>query len=82
MALRVSAVNHDKTRSSPVVPWPFFWLLMALNFFTKLPLPAGVHVPAAAINPLAVESSPDALATHCAAQGPACFEFQEGRVGR
>ena len=53
MALRVSAVNHDKTRSSPVVPWPFFWLLMALNFFTKLPLPAGVHVPAAAINPLA-----------------------------
>ena len=57
MALRVSAVNHDKTRSSPVVPWPFFWLLMALIFFTKLPLPAGVHVPAAAINPLAVDDA-------------------------
>ena len=42
---RASALLKERARFNPVVPWPFFWLLMALNFFSKLPLPASVHVP-------------------------------------
>ena len=54
---RASALLKERARFNPVVPWPFFWLLMALNFFSKLPLPASVHVPARAINPLAADEA-------------------------
>ena len=44
---RGSAVNNDRKRFSPVVPLPFFYLLMALNYFMELPLPEeelGAHM--------------------------------------
>ena len=45
-----SAVNNDRKRFSPVVPLPFFYLLMALNYFMELPLPASVAIPDGAVN--------------------------------
>ena len=33
--LSVSAVSNDQKRYAPVVPYPLFILLMALNFFTE-----------------------------------------------
>ena len=50
---RRSAVEHDRKRFTLVVPLPLLVALMALNFFTSLLLPAGVTVPAGAINPVA-----------------------------
>ena len=48
--LSVSAVSNDHKRYAPVVPYPLFILLMALNFFTALPLPANVSVPDGAVD--------------------------------
>ena len=39
----------DRKRFSPVVPLPFFYLLMALNYFMELPLPASVAIPDGAV---------------------------------
>ena len=50
-------VSYDQTHVTPLVSWSFFCVLMALNIFTKLPLPASVSVPAGAINPLAADES-------------------------
>ena len=40
-----------------MVPLPFLFVLMGLDFFIKLPLPAGVSVPAGAINPVAADEA-------------------------
>ena len=50
-------LQYDQTRVTPLVSWSSFCVLMALNIFNKLPLPASVSVPAGAINPLAADES-------------------------
>ena len=68
-------LQYDQTRVTPLVSWSFFCVLMPLNTFTKLPLPASVSVPAGAINPLAADESCLMRSQHTdrAAQAATCY---------